>query len=120
MNKEVELIPVENKTLNILGENWTLTFANPLSDDPILKNNDGYCDDTVNNIVVEQFQIEEGCKNDLVKYAKHVVRHEIIHAFLSESGLSTCSSWACNEEMIDYFAKQIPKMMKVFKQADAL
>ncbi len=47
-------------------------------------------------------------------------RHEIIHAFLFESGLAENSEWAQNEEMVDFFAIQFPKLMEVFKNADAI
>lgn len=58
---------------------------------------------------------------DLVAYQKKVLRHEIVHAFLYESGLwqnaygSKC--WAKNEEMIDWMAIQIPKIQKAYKEA---
>ena len=45
-----------------------------------------------------------------------MIRHEIIHAFLYESGMKECSSatqsWVENEEMVDWFAIQIPKIVK--------
>lgn len=34
---------------------------------------------------------------------KHVIKHEIIHAFMDESGVFT-SSWAHNEELVDWIA----------------
>lgn len=49
---------------------------------------------------------------------KKQLRHEIIHAFLSESGLQ--SNWqhieqfGHDETTIDWFAIQSPKMFKVF------
>ncbi len=53
-------------------------------------------------------------------YKNEVARHEIIHAFLSESGLKSCSSWATNEEMIDFFAIQFPKIVKVMDKIECL
>ena len=48
-----------------------------------------------------------------------VLKHEIIHAFLFESGLSVNSnnvlSWATNEEMIDFFALQYDKINKTLE-----
>jgi hypothetical protein len=58
------------------------------------------------------------------KQIKATLRHEIIHAFLHESGLSGSSvtdvPWAVNEEMVDWFAIQFPKMIKVFEQLDCI
>ena len=51
---------------------------------------------------------------------KRVLRHEILHAFLFESGLADSSNsadaWAVNEEMVDWFARQSPKIYKVYKE----
>lgn len=47
-------------------------------------------------------------------------RHEIIQAFLCESGLAENSTWAQGEEMVDWFAKQAPKLIKAWKEAGAL
>ena len=37
-------------------------------------------------------------------YTKSCLRHEIAHAFLHESGLSSNSEWAMNEEIVDWIA----------------
>ena len=59
------------------------------------------------------------------KYTNKIIRHEIIHAFLYESGLSCNSNnteygWAENEEMVDWFAIQSPKIFKIYKELDIL
>ena len=58
---------------------------------------------------------------NLEEYKKNVLRHEIIHAFLYESGLqnnSACGgAWAQNEEMIDWIAIRFSKIQKAFKEA---
>lgn len=58
-------------------------------------------------------------------YRKKTLRHEIMHAFLNESGLSDDSNrfdgaWAKNEEMVDWFAIQSPKIFKVFVELGIL
>ena len=58
-------------------------------------------------------------------YRKKTLRHEIIHAFLNESGLSDSSNqfdgeWAKNEEMVDWFAIQAPKIFSAFKKMNIL
>ena len=64
---------------------------------------------------------KEHTEEDLKAIEKETLRHELIHAFLNESGLSYSSlnyssAWAKNEEMIDFFAIQFPKIVKVFKE----
>jgi hypothetical protein len=62
--------------------------------------------------------------NRVIKQAqeKTTLRHEIIHAFIAESGLRgsslDVSHWALNEEMVDWFALQLPKMLSVFELLD--
>ena len=68
----------------------------------------------------QELQIME--KNGL---KKKTLRHELIHAFLAESGLSAnalsnYTSWAENEEMVDWIAIQFPKILEVFKEVDCL
>jgi len=58
------------------------------------------------------------------RYQNKIARHEIVHAFLYESGLD-CNSlkqynWAENEEMVDWFAIQGPKIFKIYKELDIL
>ena len=58
-------------------------------------------------------------------YRRKILRHEIIHAFLNESGLSDSSStpdggWAKHEEMIDWFAIQSLKIFQAFKEVGCL
>ena len=52
------------------------------------------------------------CGEKGVEYAKDL--------FLFESGLAENSEWAQNEEMVDFFAIQFPKLMEAFKNADAI
>lgn len=56
---------------------------------------------------------------------KEIFRHEIVHAYLNESGLKfnsgvTGDAWARNEEMVDWIAIQGPKIMETWKEAGCL
>lgn len=58
-------------------------------------------------------------------YQKYTLRHEIVHAFLNESGLMDCSfsvdhPWAKNEEMIDWIALQGEKIYRAWQEVGAL
>lgn len=52
--------------------------------------------------------------------SKRALRHEIIHAFATESGLTCDSEWGMNEEMTDWIAHQFPKMLAAFQAVNAL
>ena len=56
---------------------------------------------------------------------KTTLRHEVIHAFLNESGLQDSAArievgWARNEEMVDWFVIQSPKIFKAFMKLGIL
>lgn len=99
----------------ILDTEYTIQLLHE-EDDPKLKECDGYTDLTSKKIIVcnrcsdDKMQVE----NPEVVIEK-VVRHEMIHAFLSESGLGV-NSWADNEEIVDWIAIQFPKMQKAFDE----
>lgn len=54
---------------------------------------------------------------DIEAYKRKVKRHEVIHAYFYESGLT---DYAGNEQLVDWIAWQFPKMLETFKQIDAL
>lgn len=113
---------MESKKISILGTNYTLTVTDK-TDDSLLKICDGICDETVKELLVDSYVDSEDdptCKKNLAVQIRKNKRHEIIHAFLFESGLAENSSWAQNEEMVDFFAIQFPKLLEAFKAADAL
>lgn len=92
-----------------------------------LNDMDGFTDTSTHTIIVDDMtecEGQVGCKADLIAYRKQVVRHEIIHAFLNESGLSNnsfeSSNWATNEEMVDWLSIQFPKIYKAFVDADCI
>ncbi len=105
--------------IKVLGTPYTLKESNKV-DDPALESCDGYCDDTVKVCVIDTMNCTDAmAKQDMQDYKKKVIRHELVHAFLSESGLST-NSWAANEEIVDWIAAMFPKMKIAFEQAERL
>lgn len=117
---------MRNKKIRILGETWALKFGTP-DKFPGLESADGYCDSSVREMIIRDMHDQEGApdaKRDLAEYQKQVVRHEITHAFLFESGLASCSTpaeaWANNEEMVDWIAIQSPKLLRAFEEAEAI
>ena len=107
--------------VDILGTPYTITEKSA-SEDKNLDNCDGYCDWTTKTIVVEREMI--GTLGDMDYYVKKVKRHEIVHAFLFESGLSESShrseAWARDEEIVDWIAYNGEKIYQAWKQAGAV
>lgn len=118
---------MKNKKANILGTEYNIFFVNR-SEDDLLKKLDGYCDHTTKKIVICNMFNDKDKENYTITnfhcLIKKTIRHEIIHAFLFESGLAYNSndieSWAMNEEMVDWIAYQFPKIYEVFKKLDCL
>ena len=116
----------EKRDVNILGTKYTIEFVN-YYDDADMKEKCGYCSEIDKRIVICNYRTLEGCERESEEYCakaeKLTLRHEIFHAFLNESGLSTSSlevegAWAKNEEMIDWLAIQSPKIYRVFQELD--
>jgi len=55
--------------------------------------------------------------DNLEEYAKKVIRHEIVHAFFHEAGLM---DYCKDEQLVDWMALQIPKISKVFIEANCI
>ena len=114
---------MDNTTVNILGTEYKIEI-HKVSEDSALENNrwSGYCGEESKIIVIADmsespyFEMDE---KEQEIYRKKTLRHEITHAFFNESGLtdstSDCEHWARNEEMVDWFAIQSPKIFKVFQ-----
>ena len=103
--------------INILGTAYTIEYKS-LGEDSFLEKCDGYCDKTSKNIVV--VTKSESCELDNFDACqKKVLRHEIIHGFLFESGLH--ENWnhdmGHDETYVDWIAAQYPKLKAAFMQA---
>ena len=117
---------MENRKINILGTEYQIE-THKVSEDSYLEDNklSGYCGEEEKLIVVADMSEEKYFtgmdKKAQEAYRKKTLRHEIMHAFLNESGLSDSSNqyggaWAKNEEMVDWFAIQSPKIFKVYSE----
>lgn len=109
--------------LNILGSKWKLKIV-PRSYDPMMAECDGFTDRSTKTMYVAEKSVGEICDlRDWEAYQKVVKRHEIIHAFMYESGLAQSwehTSYSHDETTVDWFAIQFPKIQKVFEQAEAI
>lgn len=115
--------------VNILGTDYKITKKKYDEDADFEKLECcGYCDSVTKEIIHCDMNTYPNYESESSEYITGVerstLRHEVIHAFLSESGLeqSTLSvdSWARNEEMVDWFALQSPKIFKAFMNAGVI
>ena len=112
-----------DKKLNILGTEYIIVLDAP--DELLPENADGAMDHSLKRIVIAKFdKPDRNTIKDLSVYRKKVIRHEIIHAFLYESGLwnnsGDVSAWGQSEEITDWFAIQSPKIFKAFQETGCI
>ena len=106
--------------VNVLGTPYTILYRSKEEDNKFNDDCIGYCDPSLHRIVIMKLSEDTSDLGDLKFENQRVLRHELVHAFAFESGLSGYSSWSFNEEMTDWIANQFPKMMDCFKQIGAV
>lgn len=111
-----------DKNINVLGTGYMVLFRFPKNDTYLGKERAGYCDKTSKTIVVA-LKDETNELDDYDVFLKQLIRHEVVHAFLFESGLHenfTHPGYGHEETIVDWIAAQYPKMLEVFKQLECI
>ena len=108
--------------VNILGTEYEIIINAP--DEMLPPGSDGAMDHSIKKIMIAKFEPDEYSIKDFYAYRKKVLRHEIIHAFLYESGLwnnsGNVTAWGQCEEITDWFAIHSPKIFQTFKEVGCL
>ena len=110
--------------VNVLGTEYGIWLDVPENADPLLENCSGYCDKTVKRIVIIA-ETKDSELSDWGAYRRSCMRHEIVHAFLTESGLDGNTHWDVQgeehpEQMVEWIALQFPKLLRAFQEVGAL
>ena len=105
--------------VSILGQKYTIENLDRAEDETLISGDvGGYCDSTSRRIVIRNLEEDYGV-DDKDCLAKRNLRHEIIHAFLYESGLGDNfehKALGHEETTVDWIALQFPKIAKAFKE----
>lgn len=119
-----------DKPVNILGTPYKIIVKKYDEDESFDRRSiDGYCDSYKKEIVVCDMTTYKGWENEPKETCdqcqKQTIRHEIVHAFFAESGLTESSNsidgpWAKNEEMVDWIAWQGEKIYRAWQDAGCL
>lgn len=100
-------------TVDILGTIYKIK-RKKLKDENV----DGWCDNTSKTIVIRKDNYNN--VEDFEYLVKKQLRHEIIHAFLSESwldcNLEHLQYFGHEETMVDWIAIHFPKIHKVYEE----
>lgn len=103
--------------INILGCDYRIVR----DDGSLLKENaDGVCqtyDKIIRIAPLDDLLSDVDAVEMKTVRSKEVMRHEVIHAFFAECGLSGYNG---DEQLVDWIARQFPKMAKVFEQLACL
>lgn len=103
--------------VNILGTEYKITLKE-LKDSDV----DGFTDYTEKAIVIRSDNYNEVGNFEWLQ--KKQLRHELIHAFMAESGLQAnwehVQKFGHDETTVDWIAIQSPKMFKIFQELDIL
>lgn len=116
-------------SINILGTEYTIE-KHKLKEDNELNGLGGYCKYMLPMIVIGDYttypEMEDASEEQMNAFERSTLRHEILHAFFNESGIgqnafaSDSIPWSQNEEMIDWFAIQSPKIFDVYKKVGCI
>ena len=111
------------ETVMVLGTEYRIRLRTREEDEE-LKDCDGYCREHMKLISVRDYTKDTGdtsCEEERQNIVKRCLRHDLVHAFLFESGLgwdSECAEhWAVHEEMVDWFARMEPKIHAAYLEA---
>lgn len=113
--------------ISILGTVYTIVMETK-NDNKRYEACDGYCDPYAKEIHLRIHSSKDSDRDitslddESMRLSElNSLRHELVHCFMHESGLSHNSNYACqwamNEEMIDWIALQMPKIMTAYENA---
>ena len=100
-------------SINILGTEYSFRVDEQVMNDA---GADGMCRFHSKEIILrpEENILEDGTDEEIRTYYNKVIRHEVVHAALHESGLT---HYANDELLVEWLAVQFPKLAEIFKKA---
>lgn len=109
--------------ITVLGQEYVIEQHSKESD-PRLEGFDGYHAPYEKKIVIAQDIVDKAEGRNLEpddtgrldRYLRHIYRHEIMHAFFNESGITYQYSRDEEDFLVDWFARQYPKIKKIFEE----
>lgn len=112
---------IKRKSVIVAGVPYSIQLV-PEGTYPIIGNdsNEGICDYTVKEILVHDATMEAREGDDMKNLefiTNNTVKHELVHAFLFETGNS---DYAADEKLVELIALSIEKLHKLCADADAI
>ena len=109
--------------ITVLGQEYSIDY-HYTKDDVKLEERYGYQEPYSKKIVIDQQIVDEAEGRDpnpkdienIAAYLRHIYRHEILHAFFTESGITYRYDKDEEDFLVDWIARQFPKMKKIFDE----
>lgn len=96
--------------IDVLGTPYEYTETD--MNDPVMQGRDGYCDLWKKKIAVKKSEYMDGDTEEACDFwKKHVILHELVHAFSMESG----ASYGDDEALVDWIAHMIPRISAAYE-----
>jgi hypothetical protein len=105
-----------NSTVDILGTEYAIIIDGD-KDNPKMTGS-GYIECFSKEIVLKDIVADNNTFKNLNMFKQQVLRHEIVHAFVQESGLDLDRD--TEEQIASWIAVQMPKMMKAMQETNCL
>lgn len=110
----------DDRKVSVLGTEYSILYRTT-AEDQGLEDCNGYCDTNDKRIVIDSATPQGPYITKNMKGFKNkVLRHELIHAILYESGLNIGELSTCNESLVEWIAIQLPKIIEVCKETGCL
>lgn len=106
--------------ITVLGQEYQIVQDTP-ENNPKLNKWNGYHEPQAKKIVIDSTIATENNEDDMGienidAYIRHIYRHEILHAFFCESGITYRYDKDEEDFLVDWIARQFPKMKKIFEE----
>ena len=100
------------KYINILGTQYEV-IKQTEKENPKLKDANGLCEPYTRQIIYEEQEAGIDVFDNIEAFNRKTLRHEVVHAFFAESGLT---EYMEDEVLVEWIAVQFPKISRVMKE----
>ena len=115
LNQEKTVSKDNGTTINILGTDFRLIICEDLPEYALGQAN--LYDHWIKVRPRESYEEEQMSEGGVLRQYQETLRHELLHSFASEAGMSC---YANDEILIEWMAKMFPKFVELFQEVGAL
>ena len=102
------------RKVNILGTQYEV-IKQTEKENPKLKDANGLCEPYTRQIIYAEQEAGIDVFDNIEAFNRKTLRHEVIHAFFVESGLTEYTE---DEVLVEWIAMQFPKISRTMKELE--